>query len=114
MQFKYYHNPRCGKSRETLAFLQEHGVEPEIILYLKNPPNHKELKDVINKLGIKAYDLIRTKEKIFKENFKGKILEDDKWIQVMVDNPKLIERPIIITDKKAVIGRPKENILELL
>jgi len=114
MLFKYYHNPRCGKSRESLAFLQEQGVEPELILYLKNPPTFDELKEVIVKLGIKPFDLIRTKEKIFKENFKGKELDDDKWIQVMVENPKLIERPIIITDKKAVIGRPKENILQLI
>lgn len=114
MQLKYYHNPRCGKSRESLAFLQERGIEPELILYLKNPPTFEELKEVINKLGIKPFELIRTKEKIFKENFKGKDFEDDQWINVMVENPKLIERPIIISNKKAVIGRPKENILALL
>jgi len=114
MQFKYYHNPRCGKSRQCLAFLQEKGVEPELILYLKTPPTFEELKEVIDKLGIKPLDLIRKKESIFKENFKGKELSDDEWIQAMVDYPKLIERPILVSENAAVIGRPKEKVLELL
>ncbi len=114
MHFKYYHNPRCGKSRQCLAFLQEKGIEPELILYLKTPPNFEELKDVIEKLKIKPLELIRQKENIFKENFKGKVLSDDEWIQAMVDYPKLIERPIIISKNDAVIGRPKENVLKLL
>lgn len=114
MRFLYYHNPRCGKSRQCLAFLQEKGVEPELFLYLKTPPTFEQLKEVISKLKIKPLELIRKKEAIFKENFKGKEFSDDEWIQVMIDNPKLIERPIIITDNDAVIGRPKENILELL
>ena len=114
MQFKYYHNPRCGKSRQCLAFLQEKGVEPELILYLKTPPTFEELKEVVDKLGIEPLELIRKKESIFKENFKGKELYDDEWIQAMVDYPKLIERPILISEKAAVIGRPKENVLELL
>ncbi len=114
MQFKYYHNPRCGKSRQCLAFLQEKGVEPELILYLKNPPSFEELSEVIDKLGIKPLELIRKKESIFKENFKGKELSDKEWIQAMVDYPKLIERPILISENAAVIGRPKENVLQLL
>ena len=114
MQLKYYHNPRCRKSRETLEFLKEQGVEPELLFYLKTPPDFLELKKVVSKLGIKPYDLIRRKEAIFRENFKGKDFSDDKWIEIMVENPKLIERPIIISEEKAVIGRPKENVLELL
>jgi len=114
MQFKYFHNPRCGKSRQCLAFLQEKGIEPELFLYLKTPPSFDELKEVVRKLGIKPLDLIRKKESIFKENFKGKELNDDQWIEAMVEYPKLIERPIVITEDRAVIGRPKENVLNLL
>ncbi len=114
MQFKYYHNPRCGKSRQCLAFLQEKGIEPELILYLKNPPSFEELSEVIDKLGINPLDLIRKKESIFKENFKGKDLSDKEWIKAMVDHPKLIERPILISENRAVIGRPKENVLQLI
>jgi arsenate reductase len=114
MSLLYYHNPRCRKSRETLQFLKENGVEPELFLYLKTPPAYEELEEVIRKLRIKPYDLIRRNEKIFKENFKGKEFTDDEWIKILVENPKLIERPIIISDDKAVIGRPKEKVLELL
>lgn len=109
-----YHNTRCRKSRESLAFLKEQGIEPEIVEYLKTPPDFDTLKSVIQKLGIAPLELIRKNEKIFKENYKGKDLSDDEWIRAMVDNPKLIERPIIIKGDKAVIGRPKENILELI
>ncbi len=114
MRFLYYHNPRCRKSRETLEFLKEKGIEPELFFYLKTPPTFEELKEVVRKLGIKPYDLIRKNEKIFKENFKGKEFSDDEWIKIMTENPKLIERPIIIKEDKAVIGRPKEKVLELL
>ncbi len=114
MRFLYYHNPRCRKSRETLEFLKEKGIEPELFFYLKTPPTFEELKEVVRKLGIKPYDLIRKNEKIFKENFKGKEFSDDEWIKIMTENPKLIERPVIIKEDKAVIGRPKEKVLELL
>lgn len=97
-----------------MAFLKEQGIEPEIVEYLKTPPDFDTLKSVIQKLGIAPLELIRKNEKIFKENYKGKDLSDDEWIRAMVDNPKLIERPIIIKGDKAVIGRPKENILELI
>lgn len=109
-----YHNPRCSKSRQTLAFLKEQGIEPEIIEYLKTPPDVKTLTEVIAKLGIKPLELIRKGEQIFKDNFKGKELSDQEWIEAMVEYPKLIERPIAIKGNKAVIGRPKENVLELL
>ncbi|HHH52886.1 MAG TPA: arsenate reductase (glutaredoxin) [Bacteroidetes bacterium] len=114
MSYIYYHNPRCRKSRETLEFLKEKGVEPELFFYLKTPPSFSELKEVIEKLGIKPLELIRKNEKIYKEQFKGKDFTDDQWIEIMVENPKLIERPILITEEKAVIGRPKENVLELI
>ncbi len=110
---KYYHNPRCSKSRQGLELLKENGINPEIVFYLKTPPTEKELTEIIKKLGIKPIQLIRKTEKIFKENFKGKTLSDKEWIQTMVKYPKLIERPILIDQKKAAIGRPPENLLSL-
>jgi arsenate reductase len=114
MKLKIYHNPRCGKSREALKYLQQKEIETEIILYLQNTPTFEEIKEVIRKLKIKPFDLIRKHEKIFTESFSNLNLSEDEWIQTMVDNPILIERPVIISDHKAVIGRPKENIDELL
>lgn len=109
-----YHNTRCRKSRETLAFLKEQGIEPEIVEYLKTPPDFETLQSLIQKLGIAPLELIRKKEQAFKDNFKGKELSDEEWIRAMVDYPKLIERPIVIKGEKAVIGRPREKVLELL
>ena len=109
-----YHNPRCGKSRNALAILQEKGIEPKIREYLKVPPTKAELETIISKLGIRPYDLIRRGEAVFKENFKGKDLNDEAWIEAMVANPILIERPIFVHGDNAVIGRPPENVLELL
>lgn len=111
---KFYHNPRCGKSREALKLLQERGVEPEIVEYLKNIPTHAEIEDVLKKLNMKAEDLLRKNEKVYKEMYKGKDLSDSKWIEAMIAEPKLIERPIFIKGDKAVVGRPPEKVLELL
>lgn len=111
---KIYHNPRCGKSRQTLKLIQEDNKEVEIIEYLKTPPTYDELTEVISKIGIKPEELIRKGEKIFKENYKGKSLTDEEWITAMVENPILIERPIVIKGDKAIIGRPPENVQELL
>jgi arsenate reductase len=111
---KIYHNPRCRKSRETLQLLGSNGVEPEVILYLENPPSQKELKAIVQKLGIKPEQLVRKGEAIYKEQFKGKTLTDTQWIKAMVDNPKLIERPIVVKEDKAVIGRPPEEVLDLI
>ncbi|WP_375578058.1 arsenate reductase (glutaredoxin) [Marivirga tractuosa] len=111
---RFYHNPRCGKSREALKILQEKGIEPEIVEYLKNIPTHAELEDVLKKLDMKAEDLLRKNEKVFKEMYKGKDLSDSKWIEAMIAEPKLIERPIFINGDKAVVGRPPEKVLELL
>jgi len=111
---KIYHNPRCTKSRQTLALLQENGVEPEVILYLENIPTANDLKDLLSKLGISPMQLIRKGEAIWKENYKGKELSDAQIIDAMIAHPKLIERPIVVKDNKAVLGRPPENVLELI
>lgn len=109
-----YHNPRCTKSRQALALLEEKGQDFVVKEYLNHPPTKEELTQVIELLGIKPHDLIRRGESIYKESFKGKDLTDDQWIDAMLDHPKLIERPIVIKDDKAEIGRPTENILNLL
>ncbi|MBD8487404.1 arsenate reductase (glutaredoxin) [Echinicola sp. CAU 1574] len=113
---KIFHNPRCGKSRNSLKLLQEKmpGEQIEIIKYLETPPSKTELKAVVQMLGISADQLIRKNENVWKENFKGKSYGEDELIDIMVDNPILIERPIVIKERKAVIGRPPENILEIL
>ena len=109
-----YHNPRCSKSRQTLELLHTKGLEPEIVLYLENSPSKKLLKDILKKLGIKAEQLVRKSEAIFKENYKGKTLTENQWIEALVKHPKLIERPIVINGKKATIGRPPEKVLEII
>jgi arsenate reductase len=105
-----YHNLRCRKSRECLAFLEESGHEYEIINYLENIPTFEELKSIIEKLNIKAIELIRKKEKIWIENFKNKTMSENEIIHAMISNPILIERPIVIYGKKAAIVRPLEKI----
>ncbi len=110
---KIYHNPRCKKSREGLAILQDSGKEFEILPYLVNIPTKEELRDLINKLGYTPIDLVRTNEAIWKENFKGKALTEDRIIEAMIQYPKLIERPIVVSGDKAVVGRPPEKIKEL-
>ena len=109
-----YHNPRCRKSREGLALLENSGKPFEVIKYLDNPLTASELKSIVKKLAIEPLALIRKNEKIWKEMFKGKELLDDEIIDAMVQYPKLIERPIIVNEKKAVIGRPAEHILEFI
>ena len=111
---KIYHNPRCSKSREGLQILQTSQTEYEIIDYINNPLSVEELKGLLKKLGIPAIDLVRKNEAIWKENYKGKILTEDQIIRAMADFPKLIERPIVVSGKKAVIGRPPEKIRSLL
>ena len=111
---KIYHNPRCTKSRQTLALLQENGVEPEVVEYLKDLLNIEDLSDLIGFLGIEPLALVRKNETVWKEKFKGKELSDKEVIKAMVENPKLIERPIVVKEKKAVLGRPPENVLQLI
>lgn len=109
-----YHNSRCSKSRCALEFLQEKSLDFEVIEYLKDVPTKNQLKALIAQLGIKPQELIRASEEKFKTHFKGKILSDNEWIDAMVKFPKLIERPIVVKNGKAVIARPTERINELL
>jgi arsenate reductase len=109
-----YHNSRCGKSRECLAFLEDSGKKYEIIKYLEDIPTFEELKIIVKKLDIKPIELVRQKEKIWIENFKDKKLSDDEIIQTMLSNPILIERPIVINGDKAVIARPFEKAAIIL
>lgn len=109
------HNPRCSKSRQTLAIIEEKGVQPEIILYLDDTPNEDQLKDILEKLGISARELLRKGEQAYKDNnLSDKALSEQDLIKAMVQFPKLIERPIVIKGKQAVLGRPPENVLGLL
>lgn len=110
-----YHNPRCSKSRQALALLQEKGQQPEIKLYLESPPSAAELKSLLAKLGLSARDLLRKGEDAYKElNLRDEKLTEAALIKAMVNNPKLIERPVAIKGDKAVVGRPPENVLALL
>lgn len=111
---KIYHNPRCRKSRETLSLLEEKKEKILIVEYLKQPPSKEELVQVIKMLGIKPEQLIRKGENEFKDNFKGKNLSDEEWVDAMISYPKLIERPIVINGDKAAIGRPPSQVLEIL
>ncbi|MDX1457119.1 MAG: arsenate reductase (glutaredoxin) [Marinobacter sp.] len=112
---RIFHNPRCSKSRQTLALLEENGVQPEIIRYLETPPTAEELADILALLGLEPRELMRTKETLYKElDLANPALDRDALIQAMVDNPKLIERPIVISNGRAVLGRPPENVLDLI
>ena len=109
-----YHNPRCKKSRAGLAFLQEQGIDPEIRLYLQELLSENELKRLVMKLNIPAKELLRTQEEQYRKELKNLNLNEDEWIKVMLENPKLIRRPIIETERKAVIGDPVEEIQPIL
>ncbi|CAM1347035.1 arsenate reductase (glutaredoxin) [Tenacibaculum insulae] len=111
---KIFHNNRCSKSRCGLEILENSGKQFEVVKYLDNIPTKEELKEIISLLNISPIQLVRKNEKIWKEEFKGKELSDAEIVQAMVNNPKLIERPIVINGNKAVIGRPPENILEII
>lgn len=110
---KIYHNPRCSKSRQTLALIKDHNIEPEIVEYLKTPPSVSELTTLLAQLGLSVTQIIRKGEAIYKEQYKGKTFSDAEWIQILAENPKLIERPIVVKDGKAIIGRPPSNVKEL-
>ena len=109
-----YHNPRCRKSREALALLNDSGESVTIREYLKLPPSEKELSELLELLNKRPEEIIRKNEALFKEHYKGKDLTDQQWIKILASNPILIERPIIIKGKKAVLGRPIENLEALL
>lgn len=109
-----YHNPRCRKSREALQLLEQKEIEHRVILYLEQPITASDLKVLLNKLDIKAEALIRKNEAVWKEQFKGQSLSEEDLITAMIENPKLIERPIVVNGNKAVIARPTENIYKVL
>lgn len=110
----YYHNPRCKKSREGLQLLEEKGLQPEVILYMTEPLSPMDLEDILVKLNIDAEDLIRSKEAVWKEEFKDKELSEDELVLAMIEYPQLMERPILVNGDKAVIGRPTENLLDII
>ena len=113
--FTLYHNPRCSKSRQTLALLQENGIEPEIVLYLETQPGEAELRKLLKKLGITARELIRKGEESYKSlKLANTELDERALIQAMAKDARLIERPIVVAGNKAVLGRPPENALDLL
>jgi len=110
-----YHNPRCSKSRQTLALLEERGIEPRVIEYLKTPSDAATITSLIDKLGIRAIDLVRRREAPFVELGLADRAEDDAaLIEAMVSHPVLIERPIVVAGDRARIGRPPENVLEII
>ena len=113
--FIIYHNPRCSKSRQTLEILTKQNVDTEIVLYLETPPSAEEVTSILQKLGLSSRDIIRKGEEEYKLlNIKDQSLTENELISFMSENPKLIERPIVVKDDKAIIGRPPENVLSLL
>jgi arsenate reductase len=110
-----YHNPRCSKSRQTLALIKEKEIQPEVVLYMETPPDSETLKELISKLSITPRELLRTGEDDYRaNNLKDTTLTDNDLIKAMVTYPKLIERPIVINGDKAVLGRPPENVLDII
>lgn len=109
-----FHNPRCSKSCAAMNFLQEQGVDLQVVTYLDGSVTEEQLREVLRKLNYKPMDLVRTNEDLWKEQFAGKSFTNDELIKILVENPKLIERPIIIKDDKAVVARPTERINEIL
>ncbi|WP_457596539.1 arsenate reductase (glutaredoxin) [Hydrogenimonas sp.] len=109
-----WHNPRCSKSREALKLLQEKGIEPKIYKYLDEHPTKEQIVELLKMLGARPRDIMRTKEKLYKELGLKDVEDDEKLIEAMVEHPRLIERPIVVENGKAVLGRPPEKVLELV
>jgi len=114
MDWSIYHNPRCRKSREALAYLEEQGIQPKVIKYLEEVPSRDEMLLTLSKLGMEPSEILRKNELIFKEKFKGMSFNEDEWLDILLEHPKLIERPIVVRDHKAVVGRPLEKVKELV
>jgi arsenate reductase len=115
MNVTIYHNPRCSKSRATLELLKSKGIEPTVIEYLKTPPSASELEDILAKLNMEPRDLMRKGEAVYKEaGLDNPALDRKALIAAMVENPILIERPVVLANEKAAIGRPPENVLKIL
>ena len=113
-EFSIYHNPRCSKSRETLALLEARGIAPRIVRYLETPPTPAELTAIVRKLGMRPEKLVRKGEDVYRAKYAGRTLTDAEWIEAMVNDPILIERPIVVAGSRAVIGRPPERVSALL
>ena len=115
MAIRIFHNPRCSKSRATLALLQERGLDPEIVLYLENPPDAGELRSLLGKLGLTARQLMRKGEAEYSElGLSDESLDEEALLKAMAAHPRLIERPIVLTGNRAAIGRPPEAVLDIL
>ena len=114
MTITIYHNPRCSKSRQTLALIQEQGIEPNIIEYLTSPPSETELDSILTMLGKEPEELMRRGEDEYKRHFKGRDLSRSAAVSLMVQHPKVIERPIVVNGDKAAVGRPPESVLDIL
>jgi arsenate reductase len=110
---KIYHNARCSKSRGACEILSDHKIEAEVIEYLKTPPTEEEIRELLEKLNMSAFDVVRKTEDVYKRDFANKKYSESEWVKILAENPILIERPIIVNGNKAVIGRPPEKILEL-
>lgn len=114
-RFTILHNPRCSKSRETLRLLQENGVEPDVVEYLSAPPSEKQFSGILSLLDLTPRQVMRTREPEYRDNdMDNPDLSDSQLIKLMLQHPKVIERPIVFTEKNAVIGRPPEKVLELI
>ncbi len=113
MSITIYHNPRCSKSRQTLQLIRDHGIEPQIVNYLDNPPDVETLKSLLSQLNLSIRDIVRSKEDLY-QTLNLAHANDEQLMQAVVDNPSLLERPIVVTDRGAAMGRPPENILSLL
>jgi arsenate reductase len=113
-QLTIYHNPACSKSRETLALIRAHDIEPRVVEYLKAPLGVATLRDLVERLKVRPQDLVRREEAEFKEHFAGKTLDDEGWLKALAAHPKLMQRPIVVRGKQAVLGRPPANVLPLL
>lgn len=111
---KIYHNPRCAKSRAGLKYLQEKGLNPEIRFYLKEEFTEKELADLLMRMNKKPWEIIRTQEKIYKTDFKGKNFTNEEWIKILIEHPNLIQRPIVVKDHKAIFAEPAETVEDIL
>lgn len=115
MSVTIYHNPRCSKSRQTLALLEERGIQPHIVLYLENPPDHATLKMLLRQLQLTARELLRKGEDAYKSlGLDNPALDEEQLINAMMSHPQLIERPIVVHGKQAALGRPPENVLQIL
>lgn len=111
---KIYHNAQCSKSNATLALIQQNGITPQVIEYLKDTPTKEELKSLLVMLNLKPLQLIRTNEPLFQQNFVNLTLSDEEWIDILIQHPILVERPIVVKDGNAIIARPVEKVLTLL